>query len=179
MHPPTYKLQFDKESIALAVARMGEEITAWARDTEKVTGREVVAIPVLRGGIFFFADLARQIKNSLEIVPGRTSSYRVGENASELDKVKVSMEHESLEGRAVLLVDDICDSGRTLKVLSEYLTEKGVRDVRSAVLIRRVLDKPLYNPHWFGFEYHGNEWFVGYGMEDKNRWSNLPDIYTL
>jgi hypoxanthine phosphoribosyltransferase len=88
-------------------------------------------------------------------------------------------ENLAVKGRVVLVIDDICDSGGTLQELERYLIAAGAREVRTVVLIRRLLDRPTFVPCWVGFEFTGLEWFVGYGMEDGNRWRNLPAVYTI
>jgi hypoxanthine phosphoribosyltransferase len=165
--------------IAEAVSRMGAEMTAWANDIWKSSHTDVIAIPVLRGGIFFFADIVRQIRHSVEIAPVQTWSYTSVENAVPRDEVGVNIAGVAPRGRSILLVDDICDSGRTLKVLKETLLAAGAHEVRSAVLIKRVLDQETFDPEWVGFAYSGSEWFVGYGMEDCGRYRNLPDAYVI
>ncbi len=177
--PKKYILQYSRQDIESAVSRIGAEITVWASSVEQNTGKEVLAIPVLRGGIFFFADLAREVKASLELEPGRTRAYQLNQNAVSLEQVKVILEKENLKDRSILLVDDICDSGRTLTVLKDYLLKQGALEVKAAVLIQRQLAVEKFTPDWVGFKFEGSEWFVGYGMEDKNSWSNLPEIYTI
>lgn len=85
----------------------------------------------------------------------------------------------AVKGRVVLVVDDVCDSGRTLEALERDLMERGAREVRTVVLIRRLLDRPSFVPCWIGFEYKGPEWFVGYGMDDGQRWRNLPAVHII
>jgi hypoxanthine phosphoribosyltransferase len=179
MLPDNYKLQYKSGEIADAVARLGKEIGIWVKEVQEETQREVIAMPILRGGIFFFADLARQVPVSMEVIPGRTRTYQKNVNAAQLDQVKIIIENEDLKNRSILLVDDICDSGKTLYALTKYMLEQGAKEIKSAVLIHRILEKEIYKPDWIGFDFKGDEWFVGYGMEDKNRWSNLPDIYTI
>ena len=88
-------------------------------------------------------------------------------------------EKVAVEGRSVLLVDDVCDSGRTSAELTQRFIKLGAREVRSAVLIKRILPHETFNPDWIGFEYNGPEWFVGYGMDDCDRWRNLGSIYII
>jgi hypoxanthine phosphoribosyltransferase len=136
-------------------------------------------IPVMRGGVFFFSDLVRQIPTSVEIVPVRTEAYEASVSGVMKDKVKIHSEGLAVKGRVVLVVDDLCDTGRTLEALEKELLERGAREVRSVVLIRRLLNKPTFVPCWVGFEYSGLEWFVGYGMDDGERWRNLPGVYII
>jgi hypoxanthine phosphoribosyltransferase len=138
-----------------------------------------VAIPVLRGAIFFFADLTRAINTSVEIAPVRASSYNNSQINSANASVSIVADSLDVRGRTVLVVDDVCDSGRTLEELERALIERGAREVRSTVLIRRLLKVPSFVPCWVGYEYSGEEWFVGYGLEMQERWRNLPDVYSL
>ncbi len=178
MLPSYFRLQYPAQDIQQQTERIGIEATVWA-NAISAQGRDIIAVPVLRGGIYFFADLMRQINGSIEMAPVRTRSYVDSVNAAQRDRVEIQLDGLDVSGRALLLVDDICDSGRTLKVLKEHLLEKGASEVRSAVLIRRIHDASVFEPDWSAFHYDGLEWFVGYGMEDQNRWTNLPDIYTI
>lgn len=179
MIPPHYKLQYSEAAIAREVVRIGSEISFWAQKVYEKTDQDLLVVPVLRGGIFFFADLIRKVRWSVEVAPGRTRAYEQGQNAVQNAQVQINIDGVDVKGRSLLLVDDICDSGRTLKVLSEYLMGEGAIEVRSAVLIKRALKTCQFQPDWTGFEYESDEWFVGYGMEDSNRWSNLPSIYII
>ena len=136
-------------------------------------------MPVLRGGILFFADLAKRIDASIEISPIRTQSYQSGSNGVPVGSVAMNLDQLAVKGRVVLIVDDVCDSGRTLESLEQKLIEMGAREVRSVVLVRRLLDTPSFVPCWVGFQYEGPEWFVGFGMDDNERWRNLPSIYVI
>ena len=177
--PKHFRPVYSHSVIAERTQELGKEISGWAEEVWNRSHTDVLAIPVLRGGIFFFADLVRAISCSTEIVPAQSWGYKVGENAEQRSKVDVQVEQVPATGRAILLVDDICDSGKTLEALTTALQEKGAQEVRSCVLIRRVIDAEQFNPDWVGFEYEGDEWFVGYGMEDAERFRNLPDIYTI
>lgn len=177
--PDYFRLKYSAAEIAEHLQTMGSQITTWAFESRARTGQDVIAVPVLRGAVYFFADLMRTLKCSIEMAPIRTKSYIPTDAQKMRPEVAVELGDLNVKGRCVLLVDDICDSGRTMRVLSEHLTGLGATDVRSAVLIRRVLPDPPYQPNWIAFDYSGPEWFVGYGMEDDNRWTNLPDVYTI
>lgn len=158
---------------------MGHEISSWAEQVRRGSNSDLVAIPVLRGGIFVFADLVRYISSSVHISPAQSWAYRSGENNVVRDQVSVNLEAVPAQGRHVLVIDDICDSGRTLKVLTESLRGMGALEVRSAVLIRRKVEPEVFVPEYVGFNYNGPEWFVGYGMDDAERFRNLDSVYTI
>lgn len=179
MVPANFQTLYSAHEIARAVAAMGQEVSQWAEEVWRSSHTDILAIPVLRGGIFFFADLVRQVRSSVEVAPARTWAYEPSQNAVQRASVKVNIESVPARGRAVLLIDDICDSGRTLATLSSALREAGATEVRSAVLVWRKTAEQEFSPDWAAFSYPGTEWLVGYGMEDSNRWSNLPDIYVI
>jgi hypoxanthine phosphoribosyltransferase len=176
--PSHYKLIYSHSQIQTAARKMAAEISPWLKETSEKTGRDVLAVPVLRGGIFFFCDLSRNFDCSVEMSLTRTWGYEIG--SQELaPKIRIDLSDIAAEGRSILLIDDICDSGRTLKELQSALLKAGAKAVRSAVLIRRLIEPMTYEPEYCGFEFLGPDWFVGYGMEDSERWRNLPDIYTI
>ncbi len=177
--PANFKLQYSKDEIASRIKELGAEVDAWCQSVWADSRTDVVAIPVLRGGIFFFADLVRELRSSIEIAPVRTSSYDSQNKQTKEITVEDFADPLQIKGRVVLVVDDVCDSGRTLEQLEKALLARGAREVRTIVLLRRLLPRPTFVPCWVGLQYSGLEWFVGYGMDDSERWRNLPDIYTI
>jgi hypoxanthine phosphoribosyltransferase len=177
--PERFALVYDEKKIEQALARLGTEIGEWASQVQDRTGRDVICVPIMRGGLFFAADLMRRIDGSVEVYPITTSSYSSQTNNVPHLEVKVDVSSLDIKGRSILVIDDICDSGRTLAVLSEKFALAGVDELRSVVLIQRQLDKIIHQPSYVGFKYTGDEWFVGYGMEDSGRWRNLPSVYKI
>src|SRR5687768_15311755 len=108
MTPSNFKLLYSREEIGKAVERVGTEIDAWARATWDDSHTDILAIPILRGGLFFFSDLVREIQHSVEIAPARTWAYEDTENNVQRSQVRVNIESVPAKGRNVLLVDDIC-----------------------------------------------------------------------
>lgn len=179
MLPPHFKELYSGSQIDAAVKRLGKEIGSWASEVWARSHTDILAIPVLRGGIFFFADLVREVTHSVEIAPARAWAYQHGENAVMTSEVGINIDEIPARGRSLLVVDDICDSGRTLQALREALMRAGAYEVRSAVLIKRALPGETFGPDWVAFNYSGAEWFVGYGMDDADRWRNLPAAYVM
>jgi hypoxanthine phosphoribosyltransferase len=178
MIPENFQLLYSSEHIAAAVRRVAEDVTRWASAAGS-EGKDIIAVPILRGGIYFFADLTRQVRCSLELAPVRVRAYVHGQNFVQRDEMEIVLDGLDVRGRSLLLVDDICDTGRTLKALTTNLLALGASEVRTAVLVQRTLETAVFAPDWSGFQFGGSEWFVGYGMEDKNRFSNLPSIYIV
>lgn len=177
--PAHFSPVFSERDISQRVKALGEEIGIWCRGVWEDSHTDVLAIPVLRGGIFFFSDLVRAIDTSVEIAPVRTEAYEAGTNGAMRSEVLVYAEKLAVKGRVVLVVDDVCDSGRTLEELEKAILARGAREVRTVVLVRRLLDRPTFVPCWVGFQYEGPEWFVGYGMDDNERWRNLPHVCVI
>lgn len=177
--PERFKLLFSREQIKQEVARIGSELTPWSNEVQEQTGKDLLCLPILRGGIFFFADLVREIQGSIDMAAIKAQAYELGQNAVQTNQVSFSSDSIDPEGRGVLLVDDICDSGRTLQTLTESFKKRGAHSVRSVVLIKRAAAQEFFNPDFVGFSYQGPEWFVGYGMDDSDRWRNLASIYII
>lgn len=177
--PANFQLQFSRQEISARVKELGAEINQWCSSVWAESRTDVVAIPVLRGGVIFFSDLAREVSCSIEIAPVRTVGYESDYELSDSVKVEDLAGPLQIKGRVVLIVDDVCESGRTLEALEKALLERGAREVRSVVLIRRLLSRPTFVPCWVGLEYAGPEWFVGYGMDNNERFRNLPDVYII
>ena len=158
-----YSLVFSKEEIAKCVERL-------ALDLAPILSEETVAIPVLKGGMFFAADLLRALPYSVYISPVTVSSYKENEVQG---KVKISG-LEDVEGKQLCLIDDICDSGESFLALKEAIT--GAKSVVTVSLIKRT-GSP-FSPDYVGFEYKGDGWLIGYGMDDNGKNRNLDGIYV-
>jgi len=172
--PANYKPLYTEKQIAAAISKLGREITAYAEAQDD----QVLAMCVLRGGMMFFSDLVRKIDCSVELTLCRAKSYSSEDNA-QTKEVKLQFDLDEFQDRRILLIDDICDSGRTLKELEATLIARGAGEVCSAGLVHRNIEGSNFSPTWAGFEFDGEQWLVGYGMEDKNLYANLPAVYTL
>ena len=165
------KVLVAEEDIRRRVDELGKEIT---RD---YAGMQPIAVCVLRGAIPFYADLIRRIDLPVTVDTITVSSYGSGTVSGKL-KVITDM-RTSVEGRDVLVVDDIIDSGRTSVALIEMLKEPGAKSVRTCALLdkpsRRVVD---IKGDYVGFAIP-DEFVVGYGLDWNEKFRNLPHVYTL
>lgn len=175
MIPKNYELIYSSTEIAKRIAAIAPSIESWVLEAQQRSQKQVLVVGVLHGAIFILADLLREVKVSLEPAFCRVSSYSKEDNTQ--GSLEVSFDGLEVKGRAVLLVDDICDTGATLEELDALLKNAGATEVRSAVLLRRMMPSAVWNPDWSAIEHSGAEWFVGYGMDDRGQYRNLPQIY--
>ena len=161
--------------IRLRVSQIAEAI---ARDTNV---RGLIVVAVLKGAFMFLADLLRRLAD-LGLEPRvdfiRAASYGSGTRSS--GRVKISLDCASpVRGRAVLLVDDIVDSGRTLAHLQRHLKAKGAARVLTCVLLDKASRREVkFQPDYVGFEIP-DRFVVGYGMDFDERYRYLPFIGIL
>lgn len=159
---------------------LAESLDQWARDAG--TGGSdlpLLAVCVLRGGIFFFSDLLQRMTESVEPAFCRAWSYTKGINGSAQAEVCLDWHGTPLHCRDVVLVDNICDSGRTLAVAQAQALQAGVRSLRTVTLVHRLRADAVHKPTLSGFSYSGGEWLVGYGLRDGEMRSNLPSVYRV
>jgi hypoxanthine phosphoribosyltransferase len=176
--PQHYSEIFSETQVQQSVRHVARELTPWVAQVHAATGDQPLALCVLRGAFLFFADLLRSVPHSIQPAFVRCQSY-VQEENRQSDSIHFDLGGTVVKGRAILLADDICDTGRTLKVLSEHLLALGAREVKTAVLIHRRHPASVFAPDFACFRYDGPEWFAGYGMEDSHWRMNYPAVYTL
>ncbi|MBI2048091.1 MAG: hypoxanthine phosphoribosyltransferase [Parcubacteria group bacterium] len=155
------------------VKELGAEIS---RDYE---GKDVVLIGILKGAVFFLTDLAREIQGvPLTIEFMRLSSYN-GETTSSGVAQILSDVTQPIEGKHVLIVEDIIDTGRTMHFLVEYLKTKKPASIKiSSLLYKPVRNVVPVEIHYLGFEIP-DVFVVGYGMDYKGEYRNLPFVGVL
>ena len=175
MATPSYlnlEVLFTRQQIAERVAEMGAQIT---RD---LNGEKLVMVGVLKGAAPFLADLARAIQADATFDFVATSSYGKGTRTSGAVKLIKDLD-EPIEGKNVLIVEDILDTGLTLSYLRKLFTQQNPKTLRIATL----LDKPSHRiekivPDYVGFTIP-NLFVIGYGMDYAERYRNLPDICLM
>lgn len=158
---------YGEADIEAALARLAPEVDQWAAGAEVRTGKPLLALCILRGGVFFFGDLMLKLTRSVEPAFCRAYSYAKTANGTPLEQMYVDWQHLKPEGREVVLVDNICDSGRTLLHVDGWLRMQGARRVRSVTMVHRLRSDAVARPDVTGFVYKGDEWLVGYGMRDQ------------
>lgn len=166
------RILFSREELLKRIAELGEEIT---RDYKE---KNLLVLAILKGAVPFMADLIQQIKIPLTYDFMAVSSYGASTTSSGVVRIMKDLER-SVEGVHILIVEDIVDTGLTLKYLKENLTARNPESVRIVTLLdkpeRRKVDvKPDYN----GFTIP-DEFVVGYGLDFNEMYRNLPYIGIL
>lgn len=172
MHDDVKEVLLDVDTIAARVAELGAQIT------DDYTGRKLFLICILKGATLFAADLYRHIGIPAAIDFMAISSYGHGTHSTGVVRISKDLD-VSVEGRDVLIVEDIIDSGLTLSYLLENLRSRRPASLRTCVL----LDKPERREVDISVDYCGftipDQFVVGYGLDYAERYRNLPYIGVL
>jgi hypoxanthine phosphoribosyltransferase len=162
----------DEETLQSRIAEIGAQVT------EDYRGTDLLLIGVLKGAVFFMADLMRRIELPCEVDFMAISSYGAGIDSSGVVRILKDLDI-SIEGRNVLVVEDIIDSGLTLSYLLRALEAREPASLEVCALLtkpeRRVEDVPC---RYVGFEIP-NRFVIGYGLDFAERYRNLPYIGVL
>jgi len=166
------RILFDEATIHRRLDELAARITADYRD------RELTVVAILNGSVILMADLLRRIPLPLKLDCLSVASYHGG-TKSMGDLVFRQVSLPDIEGRHVLIVDDILDSGVTLATIREKLETAGPLSVRICVLLEKKRTRVrAVAPDYVGFEI-ADEFVVGYGLDYLERYRNLPCIGVL
>jgi len=170
--PDIEKVLLPSEQIQAKLVEMGEQITRDYAD------RPILLVGVLKGAFVVMADLARYIRLPLEFDFMAVSSYGAATKSSGVVRILKDLDHD-LEGLDVLVVEDIVDSGLTLKYLLKNLAARKPASLEVAALLRKVgIQQVKLDLRYVGFDIP-NEFVVGYGLDFAEKYRNLPYIATL
>ncbi len=163
---------FSQEVVETRIAEIAEQIS---RD---FAGEEVLAIGILRGGVYFCTELTKRITVPVVLDFIEASSYGAGTQSS--GQVNITRDLiEDAAGKNVIVIEDIIDSGRTLKLLLEKLQSRNPKSLKLCTLLdkpeRRVVEVPV---DYIGFQIP-DQFVVGYGMDYAQKYRNLPYIGVL
>jgi hypoxanthine phosphoribosyltransferase len=170
--PAVGEILVQPDELARRVRELGAEIS---RDYE---GRELLLVGVLKGAVFFLSDLMRSIDVSCEVDFMAVASYGSATESSGVVRILKDLD-AAIEGRDVLIVEDIVDSGLTLQYLLRNLGARGPATLEVCALLtkpeRRRVD---LSPRYVGFEIP-DRFVVGYGLDHAERFRNLPYVAVL
>ncbi len=172
------RILIPQDKIAGRVRELAQEITA-DHTPPSVSGEaEISIVPILTGAMIFCGDLIRHIPIAMKIGLMTVSSYP-GRSISTQGSSVIGQQLGDVTGRHVLLIDDILDSGGTLKLVVPLVKELGAATVKTCVLLRKDRRAARETPaDYVGFDIP-DEFVVGYGLDYNDYYRNLPDIVVL
>lgn len=163
---------YSKEAIAARVGELAASIEA------DYGGKQLVLVGVLTGSFIFLADLARELSLDCEIDFIRVESYGEGLVTSGAPRI-TTLTKLDLTGKEVLVVDEIVDTGLTLRALVDHLSQSGAASVKVAALVDKKTHRRVdVTVDYTGFEIEDG-FLVGYGLDAAEKRRNLPAIYLL
>lgn len=179
VHPSVSELERDVERVLITeqeiqdmLRRLGDQIT------EDYAGRDVLLVGVLKGAFVVMADLSRYIRLPVEMDFMAVASYGASTKTSGVVRILKDLDHD-LEGRDVLLVEDIVDSGLTLNYLLKNLRGRRPATLEVCALLRKTgIQRVEIEVRYCGFEIPP-EFVIGYGLDFAEKYRNLPYIATL
>lgn len=162
------KILIDERTINQRLDELAEEIM---KDYPK---KDIVFLCILKGSVVFTVELAKRIKNNVQFEFIEVSSY---ENNQSTGKIKLNKDiSQSIQGKDVIIIEDIVDSGRTITFLKEYILQKNPNSLK----ICSLLDKPSKRIFEIEADYIGftieDKFVVGYGLDDEQNLRNLNYI---
>lgn len=170
--PPIGEILVQPDQLKERVRALGRQVS------EDYEGRDVLLVGVLKGAMFFLADLMRNISASCEVDFMAVASYGSATDSSGVVRILKDLD-TPIAGRHVLIVEDIVDSGLTLQYLLRNLGARDPASLEVCALLtkpeRRKADVPI---RYIGFEIP-NRFAIGYGLDHAERWRNLPYVAAL
>jgi hypoxanthine phosphoribosyltransferase len=173
-YPGIQRVVFSEDEIASRVRELGREIDAYYGP-----GDELLVIGLLKGAFMFASDLVRAIERpALKIDFVVASLYGKGTDASGEVQLVYDVQTE-IEGRHLLVIEDVVDSGKTLSRVCDRLLRRSPRSLEVCALLHKHLARDLrYEPRWVGFS-APPDWLVGYGLDLGERYRHLPFVGAL
>ncbi len=176
MHRDIERILIPRLKIAERVREMARQIVA--DHTTLAGGGDITIVPILTGAMIFCGDLIREMPIAMKIGLMTVSSYP-GKSVSSQGAQVIQQQLANVKDRHVLVLDDILDSGSTMRLVVPALRELQAASVRTCVLLRK--DRPAAREvtiDYVGFEIP-DEFVVGYGLDYNDYYRNVPDIVTL
>jgi len=170
------RVLISQEQIAARIRTLAQEVL---RDYQReAAGGEIAIVPIMTGAMIFCADLIRQMPIAMRIGLVTITSYP-GTSTSSQGARLLDQKLADVRGRWVVVLDDVLDSGGTLRLIVPHLLQLGAKSVKTCVLLRK--DRPAAKAT--GVDYVGfdipDEFIVGYGLDYNDEYRNLPDVVTL
>ena len=169
------RILIPRERIAERVRELAREIS-WTYENDEDEG--ITLVTILSGSLIFLADLIRELPLLMKIGLITVSNYPGATTCSQGARIQQDL-NVDVAGRHVLLIDDILDTGGTLRTVGQRLAACGAKSIRTCVLLRKPSKAPSDVPAEFvGFDIE-DKFVVGYGLDYNDHYRNLPDIGIL
>ena len=172
LHKDIEKIMLSKEQLEEICIRLGKQIS------EDYKGKKLYVISLLKGAFVFLADLTRYIENDLEVDFMAVSTYKNSTQSSGRPQIRLDLS-DPIDGKDVLIVEDILDSGITLSHIKNMLMSRNPNSIKICTL----LDKETGRKNDIVADYYGtkieNQFVVGYGLDYAEKYRNLPYIGIL
>ena len=165
------KLLYTSQQIQERITQLAQQIS---KDYE---GQSVLVLGVLKGCAIFMSHLLVQLKGDFEIDFMAVSSYGAGTSSGEL--VLQKEPSSSLQGRTILLAEDIIDSGKTVAFVRDHLLKSGAGSVEIVTFVDKETETNVIEPKYVGFHYTDPNFLVGFGFDLAEKMRNLPDVHQL
>ncbi|MDR2091548.1 MAG: hypoxanthine phosphoribosyltransferase [Clostridiales bacterium] len=165
---------YGKETVRARIKELADEIKKWLPKNETL-----VCLCVLRGAIMFFVDLVRELEE-YDVRLDFVSLVSYGDATSSSGKVTLLQDiRENVEGKRVLIVEDIVDSGYTLQYLKRFFSDKNVKEFKIACLLDKPCRQVDVNADYTAFKLDSDRYVVGYGLDAAQKYRNLNGIYEV
>ncbi|WP_196592691.1 hypoxanthine phosphoribosyltransferase [Pectinatus sottacetonis] len=172
MHSDLEKILFTEKQISIRVKELGKQIT------KDYAGKEIVTVGILKGAIVFFSDLIREIKIPVKFDFMAASSYGASTKTSGTVRILKDIDTD-IENKHVIIVEDIIDSGLTLKYLKENFEHRKAASVKLCAMLNKPDGRRTdIKGDYIGFDVP-DEFIVGYGLDYASKYRNLPYIGVL
>jgi hypoxanthine phosphoribosyltransferase len=172
VHKDIKEILFTEEEIQQKIQQLATQIN------HDYAGRHLFILCVLKGAFIFLADITKKLEMSLEVDFMAVSSYGASSQSSGIVKITKDLDG-SVEGKDILIIEDIIDTGLTLSYLIDVLERRNARSIRVATLF----DKPHRRKAELEADYRGflipDEFIVGYGLDYAEKYRNLPYVGIL
>lgn len=162
---------FDNKEIMKSVCDIADKIN------RTLENREILVICVMKGALVFCGQLLPLLKLDIQLDYVHASRY--GQSTKGCKLKWISECHESLSGKSILILDDICDEGETLRQIKSYCIERGAMEVHTAVLINRTMrGNEKIAPDFVGINLEDTRFVFDFGIDRDGYGRNLPDLYA-
>lgn len=170
----SYQVMFQHEDVKRRIQNVGRHITSTYDD------KQLVVLAIGQGGLVFAIDLIRQIDLPLQYHTVIVSSYGNEHSGGNIN-LKYFPQNVDFTNKRVIIVDDVCDKGNTIKYIRDYLIKQfqvDVNNIKTCTMVNNLSAQKAIDIDFYCFPSQG-EWLVGYGLDEHQKYRNLKDIVKM